>query len=322
VRHVLLSLLLLGSLGLFDLAFSKTSPSGFLKLSVLDVGQGDALLLELPDGSALLVDGGGMPYGDFDVGEKVVLPELLRRGIRELRALVLTHPDADHADGLVSVARHLKIREFWTAAPWSSLRELPELKNILQEKNIPIRPLDNQHLLFAAHISFEVLWPSPIGGLWGRDLSRNDQSLVLRVCYGEVCLLLTGDLEARGENLLLEENGKVESQVLKVGHHGSRTSSSAGFLREVDPQYALISAGKDNRFGMPHPEVLRRLEEKGVKWFSTDLDGQINIETNGEKIFIEGIDWGLGASLIQGPHWGPRPQRDPRRILGGPIPNY
>jgi competence protein ComEC len=316
-RFLFLSLLLLGSMGLFDRAFSRASASGNLKLSVLDVGQGDALLLELPDGSALLVDGGGIPYGDFDIGEKVVLPELLRRGIRELRAMVLTHPDADHVSGLISLARHLKVHEFWTASRWSFLGEVPELKKILQEKNIPIRSLDNHQTLSAARTSFEVLWPPSSEQLQNQDLSRNDQSLVLRVCHEKVCFLLTGDLEARGEALLLErwqQNGAVKSQVLKVGHHGSRTSTHLEFLTGVDPQYALISAGKDNRFGMPHREVLQRLEERGVKWLSTERVGQIQVETDGREIFIEGLERAVAGE----PDPAPRPRLGP----AVPTPSY
>jgi beta-lactamase superfamily II metal-dependent hydrolase len=119
------------------------------------------------------------------------------------------------------------------------------------------------------------------------DLSRNDRSLVLRVCLEKSCLLLTGDLEQRGEQGLLTFGDEITSRVLKVGHHGSRTSTGAEFLQAVNPQLALISAGKDNRFGMPHKEVLARLEQAGIKWFSTERDGQVVIRTDGKEFVTE-----------------------------------
>ena len=317
-RTFFLGLGILACLGLIDRAFTQRTASGILKLSVVDVGQGDSLLLELPDGSAVLVDGGGIPYSDFDMGEKVVLPELLRRGIRELRAMVLTHPDGDHAFGLISLARDLKVAEFWTATPWSSLAEVPELAKVITEKNIPVRALSHGDMLFAAKTSFEVLWPpAKINSL---ELSRNDRSLVLRVCCSEICFALTGDLEKLGEQGLLAQGDEIKSQVLKVGHHGSRTSTSGEFLQAIHPKIAVISAGKDNRFGMPHREVLERLGQEGIEWFSTERDGQMVIATDGKEIFIERVAFPQGRDL------GFPEELSPKALppLPGraPIPNY
>lgn len=295
---LLAGLALWASLGWVDRIYPHPAPRELLQLSVLDVGQGEALLLELPQGSALLIDGGGVPHGDFDVGERVVLPELLRRGIRRLKAMVLTHPDGDHALGLIALAKHLEVEEFWIASTFQSLEELPQLKKVLDDRSIPIRPLDNHDWLFSDQVSLKILWPPPDGEIKGGPFSKNNRSLVIRACYREACMLLTGDLERGGEGGLLEGGETLRSEILKVGHHGSRTSTSTEFLNAVAPQWALISAGRDNRFGMPHPEVLQRLRRQGAKIYRTDQSGMIQIGIGGEKVFKVNL--------------GP----------GGPTPNY
>lgn len=264
-----------------------------LGLAMLDVGQGESLLLRLPEGQGLVVDGGGFPYSDFDVGGKVVIPELLGRGLRRPTALVLTHLDADHWKGLKSLAARMDVEEFWVGAGTLEEEGFAALAATLERRGIPIRILSQGQRWSMGGAEFQVLWP-PAEALRRRGLSDNDRSLALRVCRGEVCFLLTGDLEAEGEAGIAAELAEAGgTEVLKVAHHGSGTSTGEAFLKRVRPRWALISAGKGNRYRLPHEAVLRRLTASGARLLRTDKMGQVEIETDGKEVFVR--------SFIDGP---------------------
>lgn len=255
-----------------------------LTLRVLDVGQGESLLLQLPDGQGIVLDGGGFPHSDFDMGKNVVLPELLASGLERPVALALSHPDADHWKGLKYLAERLDFGEFWVGAGTEAQRDFAVLNSVLAKRGRRPRRLRRGEKWAQGGAEFTVLWPPGDGS--AAALSDNDRSLVLKVCFRQVCLLLTGDLEAAGEAALLAELSGPELRVLKVAHHGSATSSGEAFLRALRPTWALISVGAGNRYRLPQAGVLARLGEVGARVYRTDLSGELELETDGRTVTL------------------------------------
>lgn len=242
------------------------------ELVVLDVGQGDALLLR-SGRRAVLVDGGGMP-GDFDVGGRVLLPALARLGVRRLDAMVLTHPDRDHCGGLADVAGWLPVGEVWMAegvAPGSCVDRLRRVPGAV------VRELPAEGLQTVGDWRFHVLWPDRNEPMRPGD-SDNERSLVLSAEASGHTVLLTGDVGSGTERRLVRRWGaNLAADVLKVAHHGSKGSSSDGFLDAVAPRLAVVSAGATNPYGHPAPEVLERLARRRVPTLRTDVHGLIRI---------------------------------------------
>jgi competence protein ComEC len=270
-------------------AVRSGAPRGKLRVTVLDVGQGDSVLVDLPDGSGMLIDGGGMVGNPIDLGARVIQPVLRARRRRRLEAMVLTHPHPDHFGGLVSTLPLVEVGELWDTGQGEALSAGPRYAALVdgaRARGIPIRrPGD---LCGAAReaggATIEVLAPCPT---YGPDASANDGSLVLRISYGGRAALLTGDVEHEGERALLAlAPGSLRADFLKVGHHGSRTSSSPAFLAAVRPALAAISAGVRNRFGHPHPSTLAGLEARGIEVLRTDQGGEIVWETDGSEVRV------------------------------------
>jgi competence protein ComEC len=261
--------------------------AGWLRLTVLDVGQGDAILLQFPSGHALLVDAGGTS-GTFDLGGRIVMPALWASGVRRLDWLAVTHPDRDHIGGALAVAGDLAPREIWEGVPVPPNPERAALRSAAQARAIVWRQLLAGHAFEIGGVVVDTRNPPPPG--WERQRVRNDDSLVLRVRLGDVEVWLTGDAGQefeRGAQADWEsEAPRAPIRVLKVGHHGSLTSSSTGFLHALAPTVALISVGRGNLFSHPAPEVLSRLARVGSETFRTDLDGAIVLETDGREVDI------------------------------------
>lgn len=239
------------------------------ELVVLDVGQGDGILLR--DGrNAVLIDGGGWRGSDF--GGRVIVPALARLGIRRLSAMVLTHPDLDHCGGLADVAAYLRVGELWTLRNWPRSRCWEELRS---DPWLEKRWLRSGERLRAGRWRFLVLAPSP-----GERPDDNDRSVVIEAQVLGNRVLLTGDLEKPGEETLLRRWPRriLASDVLKVAHHGSATSSSASFLAAVHPRLALISVGRFNSYHHPSPLVVQRLRKNGVRVLRTDRAGMIVLQ--------------------------------------------
>ena len=235
---------------------------GRLELTALDVGQGESLFLGLPDGRTVLVDGGGLPdFGGrirrtLDIGETVVSPYLWSRSLRRLDVLAVSHLDADHFAGVPALLRNFEVGEMWVAAD-PSVEDYASIRPLLRSRGVPLVTLRQGEVKQLGQVDIEVLGPAPAPA---RKWSRNDQSLVLRARYGRHSFLLTGDIEERAESHLLERNVLSGAAVLKVAHHGSKTSSHQPFLERVRPTFAVISAGFRSPFGHPHPSVVKRLE--------------------------------------------------------------
>ncbi|MEO8481277.1 MAG: DNA internalization-related competence protein ComEC/Rec2 [Acidobacteriota bacterium] len=260
-------------------------PRGWLRLTVIDVGQGDALLVQFASGRSLLVDGGPSSEA-FDSGERVVTPTLWALGVRRLDWLAFTHADLDHIGGTMAVADTFGPREVWEGVPVPRDERRARLRTAALERGQIWRQLRAGDIFDVGDVSVEVMSP-PVPD-WERQRVRNDDSLVLRIRDGDVELLLTGDIGQAVEAALPVNKGLEPAlRILKVAHHGSRSSSSDDFVKRYAPDLALISVGRNNTFGHPSPEVVRRFRDVGAAIARTDEEGAISVETDGREIRVK-----------------------------------
>jgi competence protein ComEC len=295
-RGLAKGLLLLAVVAIGVVAGGRTTeaPPEGLCLTALDVGQGDALLLQFPEGLPWLVDGGGIPGSRHDVGLSRVLPALRARGIDRLGLVVMTHGDVDHAGGLFAVIEHIDVDALLVPR---RVRLGPTERSLVQlarERGVDVLAASEGGGLPAVRggVAVELLHPSPEYWTSYPGSSTNDGSIVLRAQLGSVAMLLTGDIEGPGEDWLLQRGVDLRATVLKVGHHGSRSSSSARFLDAVGPLLAVAGIGADNRFGFPHQGVVARLRAHGASLFWTGRHGEVRVCTDGVSVVTDHRDAG------------------------------
>jgi competence protein ComEC len=256
-----------------------------LRLTMLDVGQGDGMVLQ--DGRhTLMVDTGGSPFGGggFDIGSRVVEPALWARGVSSLGTLLLTHGDPDHIGGAMSLIDDFNPTAVWQGVPVLKAQSLHAVLSRAGASGIPVEQRRQGEELHIGAARIHVLHPpSPD---WERQRVRNDDSVVLEVLYGDVAFLLTGDIGSDVERAIAPHLVPAKTRILKVAHHGSRTSTSPELLEAWQPQIALISCGRGNPFGHPAPEVVARLEAAGAAIYRTDRDGEITVDTDGQHVFV------------------------------------
>jgi competence protein ComEC len=266
----------------------------------LDVGQGDAAVVQGRAG-ALLVDAGPAVASRFDAGERVVLPALGALGVERLDLAVASHADLDHRGGLAAVLRGLPVAKLWLPPGGRAEPAFAELVALARARGVAIeeRALGDPPLV-AGDLRVETLWPPRAG----RPEGRNDASLVLRVEAAGRRVLLPGDLEAAGEAALLAHVPELRADVLKLGHHGSRSSSTARFLAAVAPALAVVSAPRHGRFGMPHPELRARLAEAGLAWRWTGRDGAVGVGLGG-TLCVRGFAGEPGSGQAAGGRCAP-----------------
>ena len=265
---------------------SAAHDPGGLRITFFDVGQGDATLVRFPDRSNVLVDAGGIPFGNssFDVGSRVLSPALWARGVRALDALLLTHGDPDHIGGARAIVGDFAPAAVWAGIPGAQYLPLQEVLREARASGAQVERRQAGEERRIGGVRVRVLHP-PLPD-WERQRVRNDDSVVLELLYGDVAVLLPGDVGAGVERSILSRLTLARHRILKVAHHGSRTSTSRELLEYWRPRTAIVSAGRGNTFGHPAPEVLRRLESIGAAIYRTDRDGQVTVETDGIDVRV------------------------------------
>lgn len=276
--------------GAFDSAYwyNRRFSERHMTVTVLDVGQGSANVLQLPGGAVVLVDGGGFSDNRvFDIGRRVVAPFLWANKIRTIDLIILTHADSDHINGLLFILRHFTVRRMWSNHESASTYGYRDFRDIIAARRLDHTPFDRlpgQSVL--GPVQLRILGPERdflrhCGADPWRDLNNN--SLVVRVGWRNISFLFTGDIMAPAEEALLLRQGadQLRSTVLLVPHHGSRSSGTARLLAAVAPREGIISAGWNNRFGFPHRIVLDRLDRAGCRVWRTDRCGAVTIRTDG-----------------------------------------
>jgi competence protein ComEC len=256
---------------------------GLLKIVALDVGQGDATLIEFPDGARWLVDAGGLPGGGrFDVGARVVAPALWWRGVGRLDRLVLTHGDPDHIGGATSVIDDFR-PAITEGVPVPAHLPLTALRAHASSRGRPWSGASTGTRWSVGEVAVRVWHPEPPD--WERQRVRNDDSIVIELRYRDVSVILPGDIGAEVERALVSRIPPAPRRILKLAHHGSTTSTAAGWLDGLRPQIAIVSCGRENRYGHPAPGVLERLRERGIEVRRTDVDGMVVVVTDGTRVW-------------------------------------
>jgi competence protein ComEC len=281
--------------------FSAAKPDGKLHIDYLDVGQGDSALVTMPDGTTMLIDGGGRPNIDWNrsdesdgepsferdtrsIGERVVSEFLWARGLDRVDYILPTHADADHIDGLNDVARNFKVRGAIVSRTPANDPAYVKFAQTMRIAGVPIERIGAGDILRFGDVSIDVLWPPPnddVTATW-----RNNDGVVLRVIYGEQALLFAADVEKEAEARILRTNTEVRSNIVKVAHHGSRTSSTPEFITSTSASIAIISVGQTSIFGHPHREVVQRWLASGAQVMTTGQCGTISVVTDGRDLSV------------------------------------
>jgi competence protein ComEC len=285
--------------------FSAGPPTGRLRIDFLDVGQGDSALVTFPDNTTLLIDGGGRPgpfqknkvspeFVDGDeqsferdarsIGESVVSEYLWWRGLDHVDYILATHADADHIDGLNDVARNFDVGAALVARTPRQDEEYQQFAETLSARQIPARLIGAGDVLRFGGVTATVLWPPPVVNTDAP--SGNNDSIVLRLKFGERALLLTGDVEMAGERGILQARGGLDVDVVKVAHHGSKTSSTEPFVAASRARFAVISVGQTSIFGHPNAEVVKRWSDSGAQVLTTGTSGTITVTTDGRDLKV------------------------------------
>lgn len=263
--------------------FSAGRPTGTLRVDFLDVGQGDSALVTMPDGTTLLIDAGGNTIDTTRrIGETVVSEYLWWRGLSQIDYVLATHADADHIDGLNDVVKNFTVRSALIARRPTDDPEYAKFAQTLARTSTHSETIEAGDVIQIGFVTVSVLWPPA-----GSAQSTNNDSMVLRIQYGERSILLTGDIEQATERELIASSPQLRTDIVKVPHHGSKTSSTDAFVAATKPQFAIISVGRSSRFGHPHKEVVDRWESNGATVLTTGNCGTITITTDGYNLNLK-----------------------------------
>ena len=252
-----------------------------LRIHFVDVGQGDCCFIETPSNKTILIDGGGSETGNFNIGKKTLIPYILDRGYTKIDYIFVSHFDTDHVEGLLTVMEELNVSNVIIAKQGKLSENYEKFKEIVNKKKIKTIVVNkSERISIENDLYFDILWPDS-AKLIGENVLNNN-SMVCKLYYHGFSMLFTGDIEEIAEKQILEEYRNnlniLNSTVLKVGHHGSKTSSTEDFIKAVKAKVAVIGVGKDNKFGHPNDDVIERLEKIGAKIYRTDEKGEIFLE--------------------------------------------
>jgi len=259
-------------------------PARILRVVFLDVGQGDSALVQLPGGRNLIVDAGGLAGNGFDVGERIVAPSLRMFGVAHVETVVLTHGDPDHIGGAAAILRRFRPSEVWEGVPVPPHAGLRELAAYAAAARVSWRTVVAGDYERAGGVEIRVLHP-PLPD-WERQRVRNEDSIVLELVFGDVSIVLPGDIATEGEQAITPLLSRAAVRVVKAPHHGSASSSTVPFLDAARPAAVVFSEGRGNRFGHPAPMVLQRYRERHALIFRTDEDGAIVLDTDGRSVKV------------------------------------
>ncbi|MBI3953967.1 MAG: MBL fold metallo-hydrolase [Chloroflexi bacterium] len=268
---VLLSCLL--ALAVVAAACQPQAPPPELEVHFVDVGQGDGILVRVPGGGDLVIDGGRRSSGFADY--------VKRQGVSSLAIVVATNPDADHIGGLIAVLKELRVEEVWLSGQPNNTQTFEDFVDaiaVAKAKTTEVRRGQQRALGDASITVLHPIEPFFSG--------RNNNSVVLRLDYREVSFLFAGDAERQAEDSMLKAGLELKATVLKMGHHGSRTSSSPAFVAAVAPQHAVYQAGRNNQFGHPHPEAIAAVKAAGATVLGTNVKGTIVMTSDGSAIKV------------------------------------
>ena len=259
------------------------SPATRLTYVQLDVGQGDSAVLHIPKRRTLIIDGGDRKPG-FDAGKNVLIPYLRHHGIRHIDTVILTHAHNDHIGGLIAVAAAFSIRQILMSDTLSRSGAMREFLNIIKKRHIPVRIITAPDSLKFPGVICYFLSPEQS---MQRHNNWNNRSLVMQLVFGRHRFLCMGDAEHEVEDLLIRQYPSLSADVIKVGHHGSGSSTGDRFLNHIHPEHAMISVGRKNRFGHPDSSVIKRLKNAGTAVYRTDQDGAVLIESDGKQLRLK-----------------------------------
>jgi len=280
----------LSSLGMVLFFFSPQIQGFFsptLRATFLDVGHGSSTLIEFPRGEKMLIDGGGSFNPEFDLGERVVGPFLWDKKISCLDVVVLTHPHPDHLNGLPFILSKFKVKEVWSNGQRVDSEAFGRMEELIRQKKIPVVYPGPGWSRSISDVQVEVLRAPIKSSFRERTVStsyhsQNNDSLVLSLRYKNQHILLPADIEVETEKVLLKKSVSLKTDILQIPHHGSLTSSTIPFIEAVQPCYAVISGRPSPRLLLPHPEIIRRYQKRGVTLFRTDLDGAVSFDLKKE----------------------------------------
>ena len=263
-----------------------------LRIHFVDVGQGDCTFIVTPRNNKILLDGGGSEFSSYSVGEKILLPYLLDRRILKIDYIIFSHFDSDHCEGLLYIMKKIKVDNVVIANQYETSENYKKFIEIANRKrtNVIIAEAGDR-VTIEKNLFFNVLWPDKNNMI--SENAINNNSLVCKLNYKRFSILFTGDIEEIAEKAILSKyinkQELLKADILKVAHHGSKTSSTKEFINAVNPKYAVIGVGKDNKFGHPSEKTLENLNDKKVKVYRTDISGEIVIITDGNNVRIEGF---------------------------------
>lgn len=265
-----------------------------LMVAFIDVGQGNAVLIVSPEGKSLLYDAGGTPSwmaSSWDPGARIVVPYLDALELDHIDYMAMSHAHGDHIAGMNAVLNNFQVKTFLDPGFDHDSRYYTELLELLRARGsdyMIVREGDGDKINLGEGVKVEIFTPPADFYFRGTNSDINNNSLLMKITYGDVSFLLTGDLEERGELYAARKyRSQLASNVLQVGHHGSSTSSSRPFLEQILPEVAVIPVGDRNTFGHPRPEALNNLESVGAEIYRTDYDGHVVIYTDGDTFIVE-----------------------------------
>jgi len=247
----------------------------------LDVGQGDSCLIQTKSGKVILIDGGGDAKEEYDPGKRVLLPYLAEHQIGKIDCLIVSHADFDHIGGTIAVLEKVPVKQVILGKQFEENANLERLRQVAKKKKVQVKEVETgMKVKMEKEVTLDVIWPDSQNQISENGVNNN--SFVFRLEYANFSMLFTGDIEKIAEEKILEQTSPalLKADILKVGHHGSKTSSIPEFVQKVNPKIALIGVGENNRFGHPNGEVVKRLEANGAKVCRTDEDGEIWIQVN------------------------------------------